>query len=93
MSKWDASSWSGGTITVTNWFSVNGLGTALAMRLQVNLSGGGSSGSAAQQSVFDTGVFDTMVFDGNGATLRSGEGVPTLKLNMFEANMQFGGPI
>ena len=93
VSKWDASSWSGGTVTVTNWFSVNGLGTALAMRLQVNLSGGGSSSSASQQSVFDSGVFGTMVFDGNGATLRSGEGVPTLKLNMFEANMQFGGPV
>lgn len=93
VSKWDQSSWSQGSAPVINWLSCTGLGTALAIRMKVNLGAGGSAGSAAQQSVFDTGVFDTAVFDGNGATLRSGQGVPTLRVNVFEINLEMGGPI
>lgn len=94
LSNWDQAQWSTGASTVNNWLSVTAIGTALATRLKVNVSGvAGSSASAAQSSVFDTGVFDTMLFDGNGAITQSGTGLVTLQLNMFEAILQFGGPI
>jgi len=93
VSLWDASEWSTGLVTVLNWQSCAALGTALAVRMVVNLAGGGTASEVAQSSVFDTAVFDTAVFDGNGATLRSGEGLATLRLNMFEIALEFGGPI
>ena len=93
VSQWDAANWSTGIAPVINWLSCNALGTALAVRMIVNLAGGGSSGSVAQSSVFDTGVFDTMVFDGNGAVVQSGTGVPVLQINVFELAIEYGGPI
>lgn len=92
-SLWDVASWSTGTGTVINWLSCNALGTALAIRMIVNLAGGGSSTAIAQDSVFDTGVFDTMVFDGNGATIKSGTGIPVLQINVFEISVEYGGPV
>jgi len=93
VSLWDSASWSTGLVTVINWLSCNALGTALAIRMVVNLAGGGASSSIAQDSVFDTGVFDTMIFDGNGAVTQSGEGIPTLKVNVFELAVEYGGPV
>jgi len=92
-SAWDSSLWSTGVSTVLNWLSCNALGTALAIRMIVNLAGGGSSSAVAQSSVFDTGVFDTALFDGNGAVIRSGLGVPVLKINTFELSVEYGGPV
>lgn len=40
VSLWDVDIWSLGIIATTNWLSVNALGTALAIRLQVNLDTG-----------------------------------------------------
>lgn len=93
VSLWDQSTWSSGIITVINWLSCNALGTALAVRMVVNLVGGGASSSALQGSVFDTGVFDTAVFDGNGVTTRSGIGIPTLQIMSFELSIEYGGPV
>jgi|SRR4029077_20863656 len=93
VSLWDATTWSSGIITVINWLSCNALGTALAVRMIVNLIGGGASSSALSTSVFDTGVFDTAVFDGNGVTTRSGAGVPTLQIMSFELSVEYGGPV
>ena len=92
-SLWDAATWSIGAAPVINWLSCTALGTALAIRMVVNLAGGGSATAVAQDSVFDVGVFDTMVFDGNGATVRSGTGIPTLKINVFELSVEYGGPV
>lgn len=89
---WDVASWSAGVITVNNWLSVTGIGSTLAVRMQVNIGGSGTT-DIGVTSVFDTGVFDTMIFDGNGAILGSGDQVPTLQVNAFEAIMEFGGPI
>jgi len=69
------------------------LGTALAIRMIINLAAGGAASAASQSSVFDTGVFDTMLFDGNGAVTRSGEGIATLQINVFELAMEYGGPV
>jgi len=92
-STWDGASWSTGTTTIINWLSCNALGTALAIRMVVNLAAGGASSEAAQSSVFDTGVFDTMLFDGNGVVSRSGAGVPVLQINVFELAVEYGGPV
>lgn len=89
---WDTASWSTGAITVNNWLSVTALGTALAVKMLVNVQGSGG-GSGVSNSVFDTGVFDTMVFDGNGSTVASGTNLLTLQINSFEALMEFGSPI
>jgi hypothetical protein len=93
VSLWDASTWSTGITTVLNWLSCTALGTALAVRMTVNLAGGGSASEVAQGSVFDTAVFDTSVFDGNGAIIKSGAGLATLQVNVFEIALQFGGPV
>jgi hypothetical protein len=90
---WDSGVWSVGSAPVINWLSCTALGTALAVRMVVNLAGGGSSTAVAQNSMFDVGVFDTMVFDGNGATVKSGTGIPTLQINVFELSLEYGGPV
>lgn len=90
-SLWDSSIWSLGTAPVINWLSCVGFGTALALRMIVNLAGGSQS-ATVQSSVFDSGVFDTMLFDGNGGSV-SGQGVPTLRINSFELSIEYGGPI
>ncbi len=92
-SLWDSAAWSSGVVTVINWLSCNALGTALAIRMIVNLAAGGASSSTAQNSVFDTAVFDTSIFDGNGSVVASGLGVPTLQINAFELSIEYGGPV
>ena len=90
VSKWDIGMWSGGTSITKSWQSVLALGSYLAVRIQVNFGGTSSSGSSGIGSVFDTGVFDSMIFDGNGATVASGQLVPTLQLNAMEGIVQAG---
>lgn len=92
-SLWDSGLWSSGSITVINWLVVGAIGVALAIKMAVNISGSTSSITLISDSVFDTGVFDTMIFDGNGAVTSSGSGVAVLKINAFEAIMEFGGAI
>ncbi len=92
-SLWDSATWSSGSVTVINWLSVNALGTALAVRMIVNLAGGGTSSSVAISSVCDTGVCGTAIFDGNGAVTASGLGIPVLQVNVFELALEYGGPI
>lgn len=90
---WDSGTWSVGAAPVINWLSCTALGTALAVRMVVNLAGGSSATGASQSSVFDVGVFDTMVFDGNGQIVGSGTGIPVLQINVFELSIEYGGPV
>lgn len=91
--EWDEGIWSSGTVVVVDWLTVGAIGTALAVRMKINFIGGGVAGAAAASSVFDTAVFDTAVFDGSGAIVASGLGTPVLRLNAFEAIMEFGASI
>lgn len=91
-SLWDSALWSSGAVTVINWLSVGAIGVALAAKMAVNVAGTMSDVSSIADNVFDTGTFDTMQFDGNGATA-SGSGVSLLRLNAFQAVMEFGGAI
>jgi len=92
-SLWDSAVWSTGAISVINWLSCNALGTALAIRMTINLSGAGTTSTVLQNSIFDTGLFDTMLFDGNGSITASGADVPVLQVNLFEIVLEYGGPI
>lgn len=87
---WDTATWGSNYISVLNWLSVNGLGTAFSINMSINFS---PDGSSSPYDVFDTGVFDTMVFDGNGATTASGTGIPILRVNVFEIAIENGGPV
>lgn len=89
---WDTSVWGGNTIQVTNWLSVNSLGTALSVNMGINLFTN-TSGSASNPNVFDEGVFDVMTFDGNGVVTKSGQQIPILRVNAFELLLENGGPI
>lgn len=69
---WDVDVWVTSTPqTITNWQGASGLGTALAVRMKVNV----------------LASLDT------SAITESGQSIPILKVNMFEALMSFGGPV
>lgn len=76
-SLWDVALWDVGIWvtssprTITNWQGASGLGTALAVRMKVN--------------VFTSA--DT------SAVIQSGQSVPILQVNLFEAVISLGGPI
>lgn len=91
ISLWDSGVWSSGAITVRNWLSVTGLGTALALKMLVNIAG--NSAASNNNSVFDSGTFDSAIFDGNGSTVASGQNLITFQINSFESLLEFGGPI
>lgn len=87
---WDVGIWSGGLVTVNNWVGAGAIGTVMAVHMSFNLAG---TSSVQSQSVFDTGVFDEMVFDGNGSIIASGQNIPTLQIQQFEAIINAGGAI
>lgn len=91
---WDDALWATNATASVNWQTVGAIGTALAIRMKLNILGSGTAGSnIITSSVFDTGVFDTAIFDGNGAVLRSGQGVPVLQINQFEVVIEHGAVI
>lgn len=91
---WDSSLWASDAKASVQWQTVGAIGTALAIRMKVNILGSSSTGSSViTNSVFDTGVFDTAIFDGNGATVNSGQNVPILQINQFEVVMEHGAVI
>jgi monomeric isocitrate dehydrogenase len=79
---WDVDPWSGATVTVTNFLSVNALGRYLAVHMTVNVA----SNDVIQNGTFDLTVFDEAVFD---ASLPGT--APILQVNTFNAIMEMGG--
>lgn len=77
---WDAALWPDNQTTITDWLSVEAIGHALAVHMQVNV-GSGLPGFG----IFDVSEFDDGEFDGSGAP------APTLQVNAFNAIMEFGG--
>lgn len=93
-SLWDDALWASDAQASVQWQTVGAIGTALAIRMKLNLLGAGSTGSITiTNSIFDTGVFDTAVFDGNGAISASGRGVPVLQINQFQVLLEHGAVI
>lgn len=90
-SLWDSGLWSAGVTIVKSWQSVIALGTALAIRMKVNVAGNGVLTS--QQSVFDIGVFDSAIFDGNGSITSSGVNISKLQVNAYQCIISYGGVI
>lgn len=76
---WDVSAWPEATQTLTDWYSADGLGHALAVRMKLTLGT-----EVASSSAFDTATFDTSVFDGG-----AGDDV-LLQINAFNAIVELG---
>lgn len=69
---WDVDAWATSIpVTITNWQGASGLGTALAVRMKVNVITSADTSDITQ----------------------SGQDIPVLRVNLFEAIMSFGGPI
>lgn len=81
---WDSDVWPVATQTVVNWLSVQAIGHALAVHLQVNI--GASPYTLTGYNVYDFGVFDTAVFDGSTTT-----SAQVLQVNAFNGIMELGG--
>lgn len=88
---WDTSVWGGGSVVIANWYSVNALGTALALRMKINYGGQGNN-VVTSVGLFDTGVFDSAVFDGTGV-LTPSTNLPVLQVTAFETLQEPGGPV
>ena len=80
---WDTSLWPEPSQPVVQWLSVQAIGHALAVRLQVN----SSPVASTTLGEFDLTVFDTAEFDG------STPGAPVLQVNSINAILEFGGII
>ena len=89
---WDQGLWAQNILTINDWYTIVAIGTALAIRMKLNLLVDSLSGTLSS-SVFDVGVFDEMVFDGNGATLNSGQLVPVLQFNQFQVVLEHGAAV
>lgn len=83
VSSWDIALWPEATIVVQPWLSVDAIGHALAIRMQVNVQ--------ASESVviggFDIGEFDDAAFNTEAS---SGE-ASILQINSFNAILELGG--
>jgi hypothetical protein len=78
---WDQSVWPQPSQPVTQWLSVQAIGHALAVRMQVN-----SSPIAVEAlAVFDVALFDDAEFD------EGVPGAPVLQVNAFNSILEYGG--
>lgn len=91
---WDTSEWSTGLSgsLFNDWDSIGALGTAIALRLKINLLPTSISMSG-EPSVFDTGLFDDAVFDAGGVVSQSGEDLAILRINSFQVILEQGAPV
>jgi hypothetical protein len=81
LSLWDVAVWPQPSAPVTSWLSVQAIGHALAVRMQVNAT----STPVESLGEFDVGLFDSAEFD-EGAG-----GAPILQVNAFNAILEYGG--
>jgi hypothetical protein len=78
-SLWDQDLWSSGITQFTSFLSVEAIGKALAVSMQVSL------GASSSVSVFDVAEFDEATFDDYGPSQS------VLQLNAWNAIMELGG--
>jgi hypothetical protein len=81
VSQWDVAVWPQPSQPVVQWLSVQAIGHALAVRMQVNSAPTPVSGLGE----FDIAVFDSAEFDAGAG------GAPILQINAFNAILEFGG--
>lgn len=82
VAKWDVDTWSGGTIVIRPWLSVQAIGHALAVHMTVNIA----TQALVNIGEFDTGVFDSAQFDQGVNAV-----APILQVNAFNAVLELGG--
>jgi hypothetical protein len=82
---WDQAFWPASSTSFSSWLTVDAIGHALALRVQVNIAAvtGSSRLTAFDFAVFDTGVF-SIGFDPT---------LPLLQVNAFNCLAELGGPI
>lgn len=79
---WDVDIWPAGNVVVKSWLSVQAIGHALAVHMNVNVTTQAATNSIG---AFDIGMFDTGQFDQPGNTL-----APQLQVNAFNAIIELG---
>lgn len=93
VSLWDVATWSTPLTTTNDWQTVGAIGTALAIRIKVNVLPGNSQGQILVAARFDSAMFDIDVFDGYEAITKSGDGVPVLRFNSFQVIIEHGNAV
>lgn len=90
---WNTDLWASGQAEhiVNDWQSMGAIGTAIALRMKINLIAATIDTETA--SVFDTGEFDSAVFDAGGVFDSSGEDLPIMRLNSFQVTLEHGAAI
>jgi hypothetical protein len=83
---WDIDQWAAGEVNQVNFFSVNALGHALALRVKISFTS--SHGQAGAIGAFDVGQFDSAIFDAGLSNIN-----PNLKLNLFNCVLELGSYI
>lgn len=80
---WDIATWPLATTIINQWLSVQAIGHALAVRMQVNIT----SGAFVNIGGFDIATFDYSQFDSQATA----GAAPTLQVNAFNAILELGG--
>lgn len=81
---WDVDDWSGGSQLVNPWLSVQAMGHALSVHMDVNVS----TQTGSLLGVFDIGEFDAALFDEGENQL-----APSLQVYAFNVILEMGGYI
>lgn len=90
---WDSGTWFAGSIgdLFNDWQSIGALGTAIALRLKINLISSAVINHTTDG--FDTGLFDSAVFDASGVFTASGQSLPILRMNSFQVTLEHGAAV
>ncbi len=81
VSLWDVALWPGLSINFKNWLSVDAIGHALALRMQVNIA-------STIGAMFDSSFFDASTFSGAFDPV-----LPILRVNAFNSVLEMGAAI
>lgn len=80
---WDTAIWPAATQVVNNWLSVEAMGHALAIHMNVNVS---TQAVTNNFGTFDIGTFDNAQFDTSATNI-----APSLQVNAFNTIIELGG--
>lgn len=92
---WDTAEWFDGAEgdLFNDWQTIGAIGTAISLRLKLNLLPSTISSDSDESSVFDVGLFDQAVFDVGGVFTASGEDLPVLRFNSFQVILEHGNAV
>lgn len=82
VAQWDVAQWPSLIVNFNSWLTVDAIGHALALRMQVNVS------SLVGTATFDNAQFDIDTFVGSFSSA-----LPVLQVNAFNSVLEMGGSI